>query len=180
MTCERCDLHIKYLERIITLQKQEIEYFKTILSNNYNNVSTPQKINNVDICLYDIIDFKITEIDILEKLKAAYPAKKELKYILKFVLIDKKYNMMCVDKKLITYLDSDNFEKKTDIEDFSENVCSYIFNKIKPIIEHDTENSLTCESDFAELYNNYRVKNLMMLKESKFYLPIMKEIIKTV
>ena len=177
MTCETCDLHITYLERIISIQSQEIEYLKTIIANNYCNTFVQQE-DAINQCIYDVIDYKINEVDILDKFKSIYPARTELKSILKFILFDNKYKLMSINKKNIKYIDSENFEQSVDIEEFSDSICTYIFDLIKPIIENDTENALDQIFESENIYNNNRVKNLMMLKESKIYLPIMKEILK--
>ena len=196
MECVKCDLHIEYLERIINMQKNEISFLRSVISNNsqfccnHNSSGQQQNIDNniikdidVKYCIFDIIDSKVDTLDInfiLSELNNKYPAKQHIINILAYFIIDDEYNMFYNRKNEVKYVDQENKVQLTNINDFSKTICLYIFDKLKPIIESKCTDVESCENNSDSDYeaNNVRVENIMILKNEKMCTDLIKQIFK--
>jgi len=168
MICEECKLHKTYLERIIKLQEDEIEYLKNIQSNKSNyQIKEKNEINN---SIFDIIDYNIEQLNIntfVEKIQYQYPAKETLINIIHSIIIHKDYYLISKEKSnIIKFIDKNNKIIYENIENFGIQICNYIFEHLKPIIENYLLNTL--EDDNENMKENNRVQNVMLLKDSKF------------
>ena len=79
--CETCELHKTYLERIISLQNDQIEYLKSLQSSKTNLISYNKKTNEMNNSIFDIIDHNIEELNInsfMKRIEYKYPARDTL------------------------------------------------------------------------------------------------------
>ena len=167
--CESCELHKSYLERIIKLQNEQIEYLKHFQSNKCNNAITKEciEINN---SIFDIIDYNIEELNInsfLQQIEYKYPAKETLINIIHDIISHDDYTLLSKEKtNIVRYINKENKIIYENVEKFSIQICEYIFAHLKPIIENYLLNTL--ENDNENIKENNRVQNIMLLKDIKF------------
>lgn len=169
MDCDICKLHTRYLERIINIQKEEIEYLKSI-NNLSKTCSKGKETKEINYSVYDIIDHHIEQLNIqifLQKIEAIYPAINSMNEIIQNLIIHDEYNLLNKEKaNIIKYLNKDNQMVYENIEIFSSAICIYIFNKLKPIIENIFDENI--DDDNEQCKENNRVRNIMLLKDNKF------------
>lgn len=181
MTCEFCELHKLYLERIIKIQNEELNYFKNLYSqkSNYNERSHMKSADEITNSIFDIIDFNIEQLDVnlfLEKIEYKYPAGDTITQIIESIITHSEYVLMYKEKSnIIKYLDKDNKIIYKNIETFSFDICDYIFNLLKPIIQNVLVE--TVEDDNEIKKENNRVQNIMLLKDKSFTLNMINKII---
>ena len=181
--CEACELHKMYLERIIKLQADQIEYLKDSQFNKGINstsyIKEDGKDNDINNSIFDIIDYNIQELDINEfvrRIEYKYPAKDTLSDIIYEIIIHNEHTLLSKEKSnIIKYLNQDNKIMYENIEIFSVQICNYIFDHLKPIIENYLLNIL--DSEIENIKENNRVQNIMLLKDRKFAINSMSKII---
>jgi len=171
MDCDRCKLHTHYLERIICIKNEEITYLKSI-SNTYKQYVNVKEEKEINLSVYDIIDHNVDEINLeifLHNIESNYPANNAVSDIIQSIIFHDEYHLLNKEKKnIIKYLNKDNQIVYANIEIFSTEICEYIFNKLKPIIENIF--LVNVDDDDKILKENNRVKNIMLLKDNKFSL----------
>lgn len=177
MSCERCELHTTYLERIVRMQNEQIEYLK--------NLHLPKKfiqkvVKEISNSIYDIIDHNIDKLNIcifIERIEKNYPASEPMNQIISEIISHEEYTLLSREKSnLIKYLNKENNIIYSEIETFSIELCNYIFINIKQIVHDnfiDTNNN-----ELLILRENNRVQNLMLLKDPKFCVNAISQIIK--
>lgn len=180
--CNLCLLHKHYLERILKEKENEIVYLKSIISSKYGNLQNANNLLNeiqIEHCIFDIIDYKFNEMDIKfikNELNSKYPAKKNVEKIISYFINDNNYKIISKNKDIIKYLDSNNKIQEENIQIFTNTICIYIFDKLKPVIEMDCNTKNINEQ--VEDTSIIRVKNIMMLKDNKYNVDIIKSVIK--
>ena len=169
MTCDACELHKMYFERIIKLQNEQIEHLKSLQLNKNHQIKESVDINN---SIYDIIDHNIEDLDIhlfVQRIEIKYPAKDTIIDIIQNIITHHEYNLISKEKSsIIKYINKDNKMIYENIAIFSIQICNYIFEHLKPIIENYLLNTLENENENSK--ENNRVQNIMLLKDSKFAL----------
>ena len=75
--------------------------------------------------------------------------------------------LICKEKSnIIKFMNKENKIIYENIENFGIQICNYIFDHLKPIVENCLLNTL--ENDNENYKENNRVQNIMLLKDSKF------------
>jgi hypothetical protein len=186
MSCDNCEIHKNYLERIISMQREEIVYLKSLVSipqNNNNKQVEPQNVNEAKLehSIFDIIDEKMHSIDIsflLGELSNKYPAKKHIENILRYFIINTEYCTFIKMKGKIQYIDTLNKLISESLESFAKTVCQYIFKKVSGIVKDKCQPDMSEESDYDYEYNNNCVRNVVILSDENTVVDIMKNVIK--
>ena len=168
MNCDECEIHKTYLERIIKLQNDQIEYLKSLQgTKNFVSIKDQKEIN---ICIFDIIDHNIEGLDtnyFIERIENNYPAKESLLDIINEIITHNDYILINKEKSnIIKYMDKNNKIIYENIDTFSIAVSHYIFSQLKPIIENNFNQTL--DHNDENLKENNRVRNLMLLRDNMF------------
>ena len=177
MECERCKLHVQYLERIITIQNEEIIYLKTLIPSKQNLKYKESK--EISISVYDLIDYNVEELNVnkfLIQIEENYPALNSMNKLVEKLVKHDDYHLFHKEKSnIIKYLNKDNQIMYEHIDTFSSELCLYIFNKLKPIIENIFIENV--DNDIELIKENNRVQNIMVLKDKKFSLNVINHIL---
>jgi len=170
MSCKECDLHKTYLERIIKLQDEHIDYLKSLQINKIGNNYQSKEHVNINNSIFDIIDYNIEELDInsfVSRIEYKYPAKDTLIDIIHSIIIHDNDILIRKEKSnIIKFMNKENKIIYENIENFGIQICNYIFDHLKPIVENCLLNSL--DNDNENDKENNRVQNIMLLKDNKF------------
>ena len=168
MNCDKCQLHITYLERIISLQRDEIEYIKSICFS--RQITKSKEIKEISHSVFDIIDNNIEQLDVtifLQRIECKYPANTILTDIIKETITYSDYTLIIKEKSnIVKYLNQNNNVMFDNIEKFSKEICEYIFVQLKPIVESNMLNDF--DDELENTKENNRIQNIMLLKDSKF------------
>ena len=178
MPCELCELHKMYLERIIKIQSVQIAHLSSLQGT--SNATSRKEDVEINNSIFDIIDYNIEELNVIsfiQRIENQYPAKETLVDIINEIIVHKDYNLVYKEKSnIIKYINKENRVVYENIENFSIQICTYIFAHLKPIIENHLINSLDNENENSK--ENNRVQNIMLLKDSKFAISAITKILK--
>ena len=182
IVCSKCEIHCKYLERIIAMQNEEIQYLKLLVpmkTPQMNSSGTPEREREITQSVFDVIDHKAThdlEIEyLLTEFECTCPAKNQIINVTKFLVYDHEYVTLIRNKNSVTYLDSNNKLISQSLDEFGIILFSYIFDKLRPIIENFMSN--TIQSNEETKKDNNRTMNIMLLKDSKICQEMIKKVV---
>jgi 6-pyruvoyl-tetrahydropterin synthase len=136
----------------------------------------------VEHCIFDIIDYKINEIDVsflMNEFQQQFPAQYNILNVLKYLCVDSDFKVLTKVKNEIKYLSKENKICKDTIENFSKILCNYIFESLKPIIHEKcvslNDNEISDDKTFDT--SNTILKNFMLLKDQAKVLEFVKRLI---
>ena len=107
MTCDNCKIHQSYLERIIKIQDDHIEFLKHISCNKQSSNKTEEykKCEEklyIEFSIFDIIEYKkeLLDIDfITQELNNTFPAKDNIMNVIQYFIYEERYkNIIQINK----------------------------------------------------------------------------------
>ena len=167
-----------YLERIIKLLEEQLyqkdEYIKLLLKQKKEDIQS----SNILKSIFQTIQANIKNIDVDSILNSSYPAKNSLIELILFLVGESTFNV--INKYTIQYKNLNDDTISSTINEFSLNVCSFIFDALKPLyvqklnylqstseVQHEKEDEI-----------NNSIQNLTILKDNATSLNIIKKVIK--
>ena len=173
MECKDCKTHTLYLERIINLQNDQIEYLKTLITTKTHFSQIKSKDKSIMYSVYDIVDHNFESLDLqlfINDIEETFPANEKMVDMIQNIIMFNDHVLFVKEKSnLIKFLSKNNNMEYIEIEKFSKNICEYVFNLIKPEILSKMQDKI---EDLESQTENNMINNIMLLRDIKFQVKV--------